>query len=66
MEYELLRRKIEAQAREINYFTADQMNKISGKLPEEEKSKWNSVMLRFADQSRYVSLDLNPDYSNDI
>ncbi len=54
MEYELLRRKIETQVRELSYFTTDQLNKISEKLPEEHKEKWKNVMSRFTDQSRFL------------
>ncbi len=52
MEYEQLRRKIESQARELSYFTTDQMNKISNKLSDDDKQKWQNVMARFADQNR--------------
>ncbi|CAF4383577.1 unnamed protein product, partial [Rotaria socialis] len=54
MEYEKLRRKIEMQARELTYFTTDQLNKISGKLTDDDKQKWDNVILRFADQSRVL------------
>ncbi|CAF5225965.1 unnamed protein product, partial [Rotaria magnacalcarata] len=54
MEYEKLRRKIEMQARELTYFTTDQLNKISEKLTDDDKQKWNNVILRFADQSRVL------------
>lgn len=57
MEYEKLRRKIEFQAREISYFTTDQMNKISEKLADDDKQRWSNVMLRFADQSRSVLIE---------
>ncbi|CAF4726958.1 unnamed protein product, partial [Rotaria magnacalcarata] len=46
MEYEKLRRKIEMQARELTYFTTDQLNKISEKLTDDDKQKWNNVILR--------------------
>jgi hypothetical protein len=54
LEYEQLRRKIEFQARELSYFTTDQLNKISKKLSEEDKSTWQKVFDRFSDQSRLV------------
>lgn len=54
LEYEQLRRKIETQARELSYFTSDQLNKISEKLSEEDKQKWKQVIERFSDQNRYI------------
>jgi predicted KAP-like P-loop ATPase len=54
LEYEQLRRKIETQARELSYFTTDQLNKISTKLSNEDKLKWQNVLHRFADQNRSV------------
>lgn len=54
MEYELLRRKIETQARELVYFTGDQMRKFAEKLSEDDKPKWAQVVDRFSDQSRSV------------
>jgi len=54
LEYEQLRRKIENQARELFYFTNDQLNKISEKLSDDEKFKWNNVIERFSDQTRSV------------
>lgn len=54
MEYEQLRRKIESQARELSYFTSDQMNKITDKLSDDDKKKWRNVMSRFSDQNRSV------------
>jgi hypothetical protein len=54
LEYEQLRRKIESQARELSYFTTDQMNKIAYKLSDDDKQKWQNVMARFADQNRSV------------
>ncbi|CAF1024054.1 unnamed protein product [Rotaria sp. Silwood1] len=54
LEYEQLRRKIETQARELSYFTSDQLNKVSEKLSDEDKLKWKNVIERFADQSRVL------------
>jgi hypothetical protein len=54
LEYEQLRRKIETQARELSYFTNDQMHKISEKLSDNDKVKWENVIERFGDQSRSV------------
>lgn len=55
LEYEQLRRKIEFQARELTYFTNDQMRKIAEKLSDDDKVKWNNVMDRVADQNRFVT-----------
>ncbi|CAF1129035.1 unnamed protein product [Rotaria sordida] len=54
LEYEQLRRKIEMQAREISYFTTDQLNKISEKLSDQDKENWKNVILRFTDQNRVL------------
>jgi hypothetical protein len=54
LEYEQLRRKIESQARELSYFTTDQMNKITEKLSDDDKEKWKNVIARFTDQNRSV------------
>ncbi|CAF4932014.1 unnamed protein product [Rotaria sp. Silwood1] len=54
LEYEQLRRKIESQTRELTYFTTNQFNKISEKLSDDDKTKWENVILRFADQSRVL------------
>ena len=54
LEYEQLRRKIETQARELTYFTTDQLNKISKKLSEADQTNWRNVLDRFGDQSRSV------------
>jgi len=54
LEYEQLRRKIETQARELSYFTTDQLNKISKKLSDDDKLKWQTVLDRFGDQTRSV------------
>lgn len=59
LEYEQLRRKIETQTRELSYFTSDQMNKITSKLPENEVEKWKNVIARFTDQNRSVFLFFN-------
>lgn len=56
LEYEQLRRKIEIQARELTYFTSDQLNKISEKLSDSDKIEWENVIERFNDQSRSVFL----------
>lgn len=55
LEYEQLRRKIETQARELTYFTTDQLNKIAKKLSEADQTHWSNFLDRFADQSRLVS-----------
>ncbi|CAF3991095.1 unnamed protein product, partial [Rotaria magnacalcarata] len=55
LEYEQLRRKIETHARELSYFTTDQLNKISEKLSDaDDKLKWKNVIERFGDQSRVL------------
>ncbi|CAF3305974.1 unnamed protein product [Rotaria socialis] len=55
LEYEQLRRKIEIQARELSYFTTNQLNKISEKLSDaDDKLKWKNVIERFGDQSRVL------------
>ncbi|CAF4396598.1 unnamed protein product, partial [Adineta steineri] len=51
LEYEQLRRKIETQARELSYFTNNELQKISEKLSEDDKFKWKQVIERFNDQS---------------
>jgi hypothetical protein len=60
LQYEQLRRKIETQARELSYFTTDQLNKITEKLSEDDKPKWRNVISRFADQSRSVPIRKKP------
>ncbi|CAF1085262.1 unnamed protein product [Adineta steineri] len=54
LEYEQLRRKIETQARELSYFTNNELQKISEKLSENDKFKWKQVIERFNDQSRVL------------
>ena len=54
LEYELLRRNIERQTRELSYFTANQMDKIAEKLSADDQSAWKHVTRRFADQTRSV------------
>jgi glycoprotein 6-alpha-L-fucosyltransferase len=54
LEYEELRRKIETQARELSYFTGNQLNKISEKLSDNDKNNWKNVISRFTDQTRFL------------
>lgn len=54
LEYEQLRRKIETQARELTYFTTNQLNKISKKLSAADQTNLRNVLDRFSDQSRSV------------
>ena len=54
LEYEQLRRKIETQARELSYFTTDQMMKIPKKLTEGDQANLRNILDRFVDQSRSV------------
>lgn len=52
LEYEVLRRRIENQARELFYFTISELNKISQKLSDKDKEQWAKVILRYLDQNR--------------
>jgi ATP-dependent Lon protease len=60
LEYEQLRRKIEMQARELAYFTMDQLKRISEQLSsEDEKTRWTHVIDRIADQNRSVETNFH-------
>ncbi|CAF4639603.1 unnamed protein product, partial [Rotaria sp. Silwood2] len=58
LEYELLRRKIETQARELYYFTNHQLNKISKKLSNEDQLTWEHIIKQFGDQSRVLQASI--------